>query len=96
MLEISSTRLIRKSWLDSLNKLVGLFMRKLSTQRMEKNQKDLALDFTNPEDAEQAIKTYHDSFMHGRRMRVAQAFRKNEQPPQTAPDNKGKKDDKGE
>jgi nucleolin len=55
------------------------------------------VDFTNPEDAEQAIKTYHDSFMHGRRMRVAQAFRKNEQPPQAAaPDNKGKKDDQSE
>ena len=48
------------------------------------------VDFTNAEDAEQAIKTYHDSFMHGRRLRVAQAFRKGEEPIV-----KGLTDDKG-
>lgn len=56
------------------------------------------VDFTNPEDAEHAIKTYHDSFMHGRRMRVAHAFRKGEQAAGEAekPNKGGLKDDKGE
>jgi len=36
------------------------------------------VEFSTAEDAENAIKMFHDSFLQGRRMRVSFAFKKND------------------
>jgi nucleolin len=41
------------------------------------------VEFTTPEDAENAIRMFHDSFLKGRRMRVSFAFKKSDKEQKT-------------